>query len=409
MELLNKEQKYAVDCVMNGCNILLTGSAGTGKSYTIKYIMECLRNNNKKYAVTATTGTAAVIIGGQTLHSFLGLGLGNGNTKEIFNNLLKNKKKFENILKIDTLIVDEVSMLDKDLFEKVSELLCMIKTTDIHFGNIQLILIGDFCQLAPVKGKYCFLSELWNKINIKVILLEKLIRQSEDLLFQNILRIVRKGKCTEKIINVLNKLRDTEFENGIIPTKLYPINVNVDKINIIEIEKLKSMGNISRTYFANSSIDMQKEIDKYLIELTLNSQIIIIRNISIENSLVNGTRGVIKHLDDDFIIICDVEGNTHKINYYTDIFNNNSKSFINHMPVRICYALSIHKSQGMTIDALELDLGTNIFTCGQSYTALSRAKNLNSIRIIDVDKNSFKTNIYVKEFYKSITNDNKLS
>ena len=107
MELLNKEQKYAVDCVMNGCNILLTGSAGTGKSYTIKYIMECLRNNNKKYAVTATTGTAAVIIGGQTLHSFLGLGLGTGNTKEIFNNLLKNKKKFENILKIDTLIIDE--------------------------------------------------------------------------------------------------------------------------------------------------------------------------------------------------------------------------------------------------------------------------------------------------------------
>ena len=79
------------------------------------------------------------------------------------------------------------------------------------------------------------------------------------------------------------------------------------------------------------------------------------------------------------------------------------------MPVRICYALSIHKSQGMTIDALELDLGPNIFTCGQSYTALSRAKNLNSIRIIDVDKNSFKTNIYVKEFYKSINNDNKLS
>jgi len=409
MELLNKEQKYAVECVMNGNNILLTGSAGTGKSYTIKYIMECLRNNNKKYAVTATTGTAAVIIGGQTLHSFLGLGLGTGSTKEIFNNLLKNKKKFENILKIDTLIIDEVSMLDKDLFEKISQLLCMIKMTDIHFGNIQLILIGDFCQLAPVKGQYCFLSELWNKINIKVILLEKLIRQSEDLLFQNILRIVRKGKCTDKIINVLNKLRDTEFENGIIPTKLYPINVNADKINIIEIEKLKSMGYISKTYFANSSIDMEKERDKYLIELTLNSQIIIIRNISIENSLVNGTRGVIKHLDDDFIIICDVEGNTHKINYYTDIFNNNSKSFINHMPVRICYALSIHKSQGMTIDALELDLGPNIFTCGQSYTALSRAKNLNSIRIIDVDKNSFKTNIYVKEFYKSINNDNKLS
>ena len=146
MELLNKEQKYAVDCVMNGCNILLTGSAGTGKSYTIKYIMEYLRNNDKKYAITAMTGTAAIIVGGQTLHSLLGLGLGTGTTKEIFSNLLKNKKKFENILKIDTLIIDEVSMLDKDLFEKISELLCMIRMTDVHFGNIQLILIGDFCQ-----------------------------------------------------------------------------------------------------------------------------------------------------------------------------------------------------------------------------------------------------------------------
>jgi len=409
MELLNNEQKYAVDSIKEGYSIFLTGSAGTGKSFTIKYIMEYLRNNNKNYALTAMTGTAAVLIGGQTLHSFLGLGLGKANTKDIFSNLLKNKKKIENILKIDTLIIDEISMLDKELFEKISELLCMIKCTDIYFGNIQLILIGDFCQLAPVKGQYCFLSELWKKINIKVILLEQLIRQSNDLLFQNILRIVRKGKCTDNIINVLNKLRNTEFENGIIPTKLYPINVDVDKINLIEIEKLKSCGNMSRTYFANSSIDMEKDRDKYLIELTLNSQIIIIRNINIENALVNGTRGVIKHLDEDFIIICDVEGNMHKINYYTDIFNNNTKSFINHMPVRICYALSIHKSQGMTIDALELDLGPNIFTCGQSYTALSRAKNLRSIKIIDVDKNSFKTNIYVKEFYKNINNSNKLS
>lgn len=409
MELLNNEQKYAVDSIKEGYSIFLTGSAGTGKSFTIKYIMEYLRNNNKNYALTAMTGTAAVLIGGQTLHSFLGLGLGKANTKDIFSNLLKNKKKIENILKIDTLIIDEISMLDKELFEKISELLCMIKCTDIYFGNIQLILIGDFCQLAPVKGQYCFLSELWKKINIKVILLEQLIRQSNDLLFQNILRIVRKGKCTDNIINVLNKLRNTEFENGIIPTKLYPINVDVDKINLIEIEKLKSCGNMSRIYFANSSIDMEKDRDKYLIELTLNSQIIIIRNINIENALVNGTRGVIKHLDEDFIIICDVEGNMHKINYYTDIFNNNTKSFINHMPVRICYALSIHKSQGMTIDALELDLGPNIFTCGQSYTALSRAKNLRSIKIIDVDKNSFKTNIYVKEFYKNINNSNKLS
>jgi ATP-dependent DNA helicase PIF1 len=404
MDLLNEEQKYAVRCVMEGHNILLTGSAGTGKSYTIKYIIEYLNNTNKNYAITASTGTAAVIIGGQTLHSFLGLGLGTGSIKEILGNILKNKKKYENILKLDTLIIDEISMIDRDLFQKISEVLSIIKSTDVCFGNIQLILVGDFCQLAPVKGKYCFLSDIWNKINIKIVLLKKLIRHDEDLLFQKILKIVRKGKCTDNIIRVLDSLRDTVFDNGIIPTKLYPINVNVDIINNIEIEKLKAQGNISKTYTAITSCDKEKEGEKFSIELTLNAQVIIIRNINIEESLVNGTRGVIKHLGADYVIINDVNGNIHTIKYYTDTFNNkvsSKSSYIIHMPIRICYALSIHKSQGMTIDALELDLGANIFTCGQSYTALSRAKKLSSIKIIDIDKNSFRTNIDVKNFYKN--------
>ena len=403
MNLLNEEQKYALKCVSEGDNILLTGSAGTGKSYTIKYIIEYLNNANKKYAITASTGTAAVIIGGQTLHSFLGLGLGTGTVKEILNNILKNKKKHESILNLEVLIIDEISMIDKDLFEKISLILSIIKSNDVYFGNIQIILVGDFCQLAPVKGKYCFLADIWNKMNIKIVLLEKLIRHDEDLLFQQILKIVRKGRCTDNIIKVLNKLKDTEFENGIIPTKLYPINVNVDKINNIEIEKLKACGNISKTYTAISSSDKEKEVGKFTIELTLNAQIIIIRNINVEESLVNGTRGIVKHLGNDFVVINDINGNIHTIKYFTDTFNNSissKSSYIIHMPIRICYALSIHKSQGMTIDALELDLGPNIFTCGQSYTALSRARKLSSIKIIDIDKDSFRTNIDVKNFYK---------
>ena len=109
-------------------------------------------------------------------------------------------------------------------------------------------------------------------------MLEKLIRQDGDQLFQKILKIVRKGKCTDNIITVLDRLRDTEFDNGIIPTKLYPVNVNVDKINNIEIEKLKAQGNISKTYAAIASCDKEKEGEKFSIELTLNAQVIIIRN-----------------------------------------------------------------------------------------------------------------------------------
>ena len=208
MNLLNEEQRYAVSSVMEGHNILLTGSAGTGKSYTIKYIIEYLNNANKNFAITASTGTAAVMIGGQTLHSFLGLGLGTGSIKDILGNILKNKKKHENILKLDVLIIDEISMIDKELFEKISEVLSIIKSSEACFGNIQLILVGDFCQLAPVKGRYCFLSNIWNKINIKIVLLEKLIRQDGDQLFQKILKIYFKIfilKCKKIFTQTLQK------------------------------------------------------------------------------------------------------------------------------------------------------------------------------------------------------------
>jgi ATP-dependent DNA helicase PIF1 len=411
MELLNTKQRYAVDNILEGKNVLLTGPAGTGKSYTIKYIVDVLEKKGLKVALTAPTGTAAIIIGGQTIHSYMGLGLGTGSVEEIMIKVIFNKTIYNNIADLDILIIDEISMVDDELLEKMSAIFSLvkykkygdIKLLDKPFGSIQVIFIGDFCQLAPVKGQYCFQSKIWERLEIKVVVLEELIRQSDDLLFQKILQIVRKGKCTDNIMTVLNTLRDTVFDNDIIPTKLYPINVDVDKINKIEINKLKKEGNKSVTYKAMSSDDNKKIASKFDIELTENSQVIIIRNVDFNEFLVNGTRGVIKHLDDNYVIISDIEGKTHTINYYRDVYNNKFSSHVTHMPIRTCYALSIHKSQGMTIDALELDLGPNIFACGQSYTALSRAKSLRSIKILDVSKDSFRTHAKVKNFYKEMS------
>jgi ATP-dependent DNA helicase PIF1 len=410
MELLNSKQRLAVDQTLNGENILITGPAGTGKSYTIKYIIELLNNNKKNVGLTATTGTAAFIIGGQTIHSFLGLGINNSSLADIFINIKKHSNIYKRLVELDVLIIDEVSMLDTILFEKISDIFCYIKShnfKDIEllkkpFGGIQIILIGDFCQLAPVNGIYCFLSKLWKAANIKVILLDELVRQNDDILFQKILQIIRKGKCTDNILKVLNVLKDTQFNEDIIPTKLYPKNINVDKINEIEINKLKEMGNKTIIYKAEASNDNIKNISKYDIELVENSQIIVTRNIDVCIGIVNGMRGVIKYLHHDYVIIKDNEGTLHNISYYKDIIDKATKTHIYHMPLKVSYALSIHKSQGMTIDALEIDLGDNIFTCGQAYTALSRAKSLKSIKIIDVSKNSFKINPYVKEFYNNM-------
>tara|TARA_B100000795_G_scaffold2296_1_gene1595 strand:+ start:8225 stop:9451 length:1227 start_codon:yes stop_codon:yes gene_type:complete len=405
MESLNIKQSEAVNTVLKGGNIFITGPGGTGKSFTIKYIIKLLEISKKKYGLTATTGTAAVLINGQTINSFLGIGLGNKNTNDIINNIRSNSVLYKKLLDLEVLIIDEISMLDNLLFEKISNILSHIKShndkanEEKPFGGIQMIFVGDFCQLAPVKGLYCFLSSLWDKLNINIIILEELVRQSEDELFQNILRIVRKGKCTDNIIKVLNNLKLTEFSHDIIPTKLYPINIDVDKINNIELEKLKKNGNKSKIYKAIFNNCVQK--DNYDVELIENSQVIITRNIDISKGIVNGTRGIIRILENDFVIIEDVKHNIHTINYFKDILNKKNSN-IYHMPIKTSYALSIHKSQGMTIDAVELDLGENIFAYGQTYTALSRAKKLNCIKIINVDKSSFKINPYVKKFYSNI-------
>lgn len=414
MDLLNEKQRFAVEQTINGENILITGPAGTGKSYTIKFIIEILHNNKKNIGLTATTGTAAFIIGGQTIHSFMGLGITDSSLADIFINIKKHSSIYKRLVELDVLIIDEVSMLDTLLFEKISDILCYIKShsqNDIEllnkpFGGIQIILIGDFCQLAPVNGIYCFLSKLWETANIKVILLEELVRQNDDVLFQKMLQIIRKGKCTDNILRVLNALKDTQFEEDIIPTKLYPKNINVDKINDMEVNKLKESGNKTRIYKAEGSKDNIKNISKYDVELVENSQIIVTRNIDIYEGIVNGTRGVIKHLHDNSVVIKDTEGRLYNISYFKDIIDETKKTdkyHISHMPLKVSYALSIHKSQGMTIDALEIDLGENIFTCGQAYTALSRAKSLKSIKIIEVSKQSFKINPYVKTFYYNVT------
>jgi len=407
MDLLNNKQLIAVEQTIKGENILITGPAGTGKSYTIKFIIELLKANNKNIGLTATTGTAAFIIGGQTIHSFMGLGISDGSIADIFIKIRNRSNIYKRLAELDVLIIDEISMLDSILFEKISDIFCYIKSNSLKdtellnkpFGGIQLILIGDFCQLAPVNGIYCFLSKLWQDANIKVVLLEELVRQNDDILFQQILQIIRKGKCTDNILKVLNALKETEFEDEIIPTKLYPININVDKINDIEVNKLKEIGNNTYTYTAEATKDNISNISKYNVELVENSQVIVTRNIDISAGIVNGMRGVVKNLFKDFVVIKDTQGIFHNISYYKDIFDKKCKSYILHMPLKVSYALSIHKSQGMTIDALEIDLGDNIFTCGQAYTALSRAKSLKSIKIIEVSKGSFKINPYVKAFY----------
>jgi ATP-dependent DNA helicase PIF1 len=396
---MNEKQLEAFNIVKNKENLFLSGSAGTGKSFTIKNIVDYLEYNNINYGLTALTGCAASLINGQTIHSFLLLGI-DKSLKDIYNDLSKKYiPKFKLLKSLNTLIIDEISMMSNELLELIDTLFKLIKSNNLPFGGIQVVMVGDFHQLPPIKGNYCFTSPIWDALNMHNIILTDLIRQKDDLILQEILEELRIGKISDKTFETLKSLNKTKFAGDIKPTKLFPVNANVDKINIKEFQKLVKINDGNTTTYKASSKYKIDNIETFDICLTLNAQIMVIRNISVENHLVNGTRGIVIGLLDNCVIIKDINNNIHNINYYTDI-NKNKKNNVSFMPLKLAYAISIHKSQGASIDCLELDLGNDIFVSGQTYTALSRATNINNIKIINIEKNSFFVNKKIIEFYE---------
>jgi len=395
---MNQKQLDALEIVKTRNNLFLTGSAGTGKSFTLKAIINYLNDNKIYFGVTALTGCAAVLINGQTIHSFLYLGISR-NLDDIYNNICKFKNNLIKIRNLQTLIIDEISMMDEELFILINQLLIKIKNNQKPFGGIQMILVGDFYQLPPINGDYCFNCKLWEDLNLKSIILTELIRQKDDNKLQLILEEIRNGKPTDETIQILKSLKNTVFENkDIKPTRLYPININVDKINNNEFLSLVKKNNGKIIEYKAFGTKGEK-LDNYDVRLTIGAQIMVIRNISIDNKLYNGTRGVIIELDEKTVTIKDINNNTHLIEYYKDTNQNDKNKYISFMPLKLAYAISIHKSQGASIDYLEIDLGEDIFIAGQLYTALSRSTNINNIRIINISKNSFMQNQKVKKFY----------
>jgi ATP-dependent DNA helicase PIF1 len=404
---MNDKQLEALEIVKSKRNLFLTGSAGTGKSFTIREIVRYLENMNINYGLTALTGCAAVLINGQTIHSFLGLGISR-DLKTIIKNLEKFKKQLAIIKDLQTLIIDEVSMMDNQLLELINNLLKYIKHNSIVFGGIQVILVGDFHQLPPIENDYCFTSPIWNDLGLSSIILTDIIRQKDDDDLKKILEEIRNEKLSESSLEILKSLviTDTKYkEDEIKPTRLYPINTNVDKINGYEYKKLlKKNDNNEILYKARTNTkEIIKDIDKYDIYLTLNTQIMIIRNISFENKLVNGTRGIVIEMKEMSVIIKDNDGRLHEITYYNDMNINGKKNTgISFMPLKLAYAISIHKAQGASIDNLEIDLGEDIFISGQLYTALSRSTNIKNLKLINFSKSSLMKNKKIKNFYKNL-------
>lgn len=413
IEYLKEDNYYGITVSSNNRYIMYNGivTHNCGKSFLLKNIIRYLKYKKVNFGVTASTGMAANLIGGTTIHSFLKIGIANKSAADLYSILLnKNKTTFNKIKKLKVLIIDEISMIDNILFSKIAKLISLIKDINKPFGDLQLILSGDFCQLKPVNNTYCFLSKIWIKLNLNTTILKEQIRQSDDVKFQQILSKLRFGEVSKEIYDKLKPLVNKKFNNNDIkPTILYSTNKNVDYINEAEYKKQLAKNDILKEYTFSIIYDKDnRKISSYIkslpttnLKLCINLQVIITYNIDIENGVVNGSRGVIVDIFNNNIYVKLLNEKVISITYVTYSNDVDKDITYKYIPLKLAYALTIHKSIGCTIDMVEMDLGNNVFEYGQGYTALSRARTMDSIKLLDLNMNSFKAHPEVIKFYKT--------
>lgn len=414
---LNTKQNYAYNLMTQGKNIFLTGPGGVGKTALIK-IFHKLYSRVKTIAVTSTTGTSALLINGTTIHSYLGIGFGTGSVENLVNKIRSMSWLKKRWLSTDVLIIDEVSMMNPNLFDKIEEIARIIRKSKLPFGGIQVILSGDFCQL-PVVGsdKFCFEADSWNFCIEETVYLTEIIRQG-DKTFQDVLNNVRLGNINDKVKDLLKQRKDINLKNdfGIMPTKLYSTNIDVDRINDIELDKLAEKGVTFYEYEMDTHVNAKVSnkasvIDKFkkscnapeILQLCVGAQVMLLKNLDLSKGLANGSRGIIIGFLQDLPLVKFLNGEERIIDMEIWEVIENDKPILSakQIPLKIAYAISIHRAQGYSLDFAEVDL-SNIFEYGQAYVALSRVKSLQGLSIIGIDYNNICAHPKALDFYEKL-------
>lgn len=389
-------QEKALLLLKSGKNIFLTGSAGTGKTYVINKFIQHLKDAKLKVAITASTGIAATHIQGVTIHSWSGIGVKQKLTLKDLSNIKKKKYITSHFKKVKVLIIDEISMLHKDQLDAIHDVLSHCLNNTMPFGGVQLVLCGDFFQLPPIgnngeksRDKFAFMASSWGYAGFKICYLTQQFRQENNSL-SNILDEIRNGNVSQNSIALLKKAAQTEFDASIVPTKLYTHNEDVDFINN---QHLATIPNLPKTFRAKtkgepSMIEILKKtvITLEALPLKIGARVMFVKN-NPEKGYINGTLGEVIDFsrEDNFPVVKTFDKTviTAEPEEWS-IQDDNEKplAVYKQIPLRLAWAITIHKSQGMTLDAAELDL-SRTFEKGQGYVALSRLRNLDHLKLIN--------------------------
>ena len=390
------KQNTALNILKSGKNVFITGSAGTGKTYLLNKYTRYLKERRVYPTIVAPTGIAASHLGGQTIHSFFALGIRESIDEGYVEFLMDKKYLKTRFSKLKLLIIDEVSMVSPELFSSMDLILRGFKGTDAPFGGVQVVISGDFFQLPPVSKvpkdkRFAWQSPAWKALELQTCYLQEKFRQDDERLIQ-ILDDIRSGNISENSENLLAERHEKELTSHFTPTKLYTHNVDVDRINLAELEKLTGATKL----YVYESKGSQKNIEKIfkssliLEELALKkgAVVIFIKN-NIEEGYVNGTTGTVESFSpiDNMPIVRTTEGKKIKLDLEDWSLENDSGTVmatVSQVPLRLAWAITIHKSQGMTLDAAEIDL-SKTFETGQGYVALSRIRNIEGLRLMGLN------------------------
>jgi ATP-dependent DNA helicase PIF1 len=423
--LNNKKMSYETleQYINQGKNVFLTGVAGSGKSYCVSKL--CLAY--PYIDITSTTGLSSVAINGKTIHSFSGIGVPKAH--HTIDDTVKKVKKSKNVNRVKeckTLVIDEISMLGATTLDLLNEVFKRVRKNSAPFGGIQVIFTGDMLQLPPINDNYCFLSNAWKELDLKVIHLTKLYRFTDAKYSEMLLRI-RLGEHTFEDNKELFKrffaykevVDDENFFNNlkIKPTYLYSKRIDVEDKNLEELDKLST--DLVTVKAIDTFPNNDEPLDKTVLDdlnfhlnllspqtlyIKVGAQVMLTINANIDEGLANGSRGVIVKIEDEYI---DIEFLSGKVETFCrHLFEYSEKKKIlatrYQFPIILAFALSIHKVQGATLDSAIVNCGTSIFEASQAYVALSRVRSLDGLYLESYKPNKIFCNEEALKYYKNL-------
>ncbi len=413
------KQAIALEILKQGHHVFLTGQAGAGKTYVLNQYIDYLRQHGVPVAVTASTGIAATHMNGMTIHSWSGIGIKDSFESDDFKRLKAREGLIDRLKSAKVLIIDEVSMLHARQLDLVNEVLQHFRENDDAFGGLQVVLSGDFFQLPPIgqknettKDKFAFMSKVWialanSQIDhspaIKVCYLSEQHRQNQaiqvaatTLDLNAILNQIRTQTVSQQAINTLIATKDNDV--NLNRTRLYTHNINVDKINQDELNALEGQSHEfdALTFGDDNLIEVLKKNVKAPEQLILKkgAKVMFVKN-NPNDDVYNGTMGEVidfqKDASNGYLPVVKLNtGRTLTVAFDVWSFDDDDGeplASFSQLPLCLAWAITVHKSQGMTLDAAEIDL-SKTFEVGQGYVALSRVRSLDGLKLLGLNQKS---------------------